>query len=212
MTRPIADPVPGQPVEAGWFESQVVALLPSLYATARRLTRNETDAEDLVADAVARAWVGREQLRDRTAFRGWLFRILTNRFLTEHRQHEAGARLEPLPEDEPPGEDHGFSLFERLHQPFLLWWGNPEQEFLDRLLREDLERALDSLPEPFRLVVVLVELQGLSYQEAAELLDLPVGTVRSRLARGRSRLQQALWEYARNPSPPARAGEPVEQP
>jgi RNA polymerase sigma-70 factor (ECF subfamily) len=187
-------------------------LVPSLYATARRLTQNETDAEDLVADTVARAWMGREQLRDRAALRGWLLRILTNRFLTERRRNRAGPQFESLPEDESEAAEPGFSLFERLHQPFLLWWGNPEQEYLDRLLQEDLERAVDSLPELFRIVIVLVDLQGFSYQEVAELLELPVGTVRSRLARGRSRLQEALWEYARHPSPPVRAAEPGEQP
>jgi len=212
VTTPATRPAPDRPPEAAWFESEVIALVPSLYATARRLTQNETDAEDLVADTVARAWMGREQLRDRAALRGWLLRILTNRFLTERRRNRAGPRFESLPEDESEAAEPGFSLFERLHQPFLLWWGNPEQEYLDRLLQEDLERAVDSLPELFRIVIVLVDLQGFSYQEVAELLELPVGTVRSRLARGRSRLQEALWEYARHPSPPVRAAEPGEQP
>lgn len=206
MTTPAASPAPDRPAEAAWFESAVVGLLPALYATARRLTRNETDAEDLVADTVARAWMGREQLRERAALRGWLFRILTHRFLTERRRTAARPRFESLPEDDPAAAEPGFSLFERLHQPFLLWWGNPEQEFLDRLLREDLERAVDSLPEPFRVVVVLVDLEGFSYQEVADLLELPVGTVRSRLARGRGRLQEALWEYACHPA--HRSGQP----
>ena len=96
-----------------------------------------------------------------------------------------------------PGEDDGFSLFERLHQPFMLWWGNPERQFLNDLLREDLERAVDSLPEEFRATVVLVDVQGLSYAEVGEALDIPLGTVRSRLARGRARLQRALWDHAR---------------
>jgi RNA polymerase sigma-70 factor (ECF subfamily) len=97
-------------------------------------------------------------------------------------------------------EDQGtaFSLFERLHQPFLLWWGNPEQAFLDRLLREDMARAIDALPHPFRVVVVLVDVQGWSYQEVADALAVPVGTVRSRLFRGRSALQRSLWEHGRD--------------
>jgi RNA polymerase sigma-70 factor (ECF subfamily) len=200
---PAARPETGKPAESAWFETELVALVPSLYATARRLARNEADAEDLVAEAVSRAWLGREQLRDRAAFRGWLFRILTNLFLTECRRRETRPPVEPLPEEDAGVQTSGFSLFERLHQPFLLWWSNPEQEFLDRLFREDLARAVDSLAEPFRVVVVLVELQGFSYQEVAALLEVPVGTVRSRLARGRSRLQELLWEYARTPARPA---------
>jgi RNA polymerase sigma-70 factor (ECF subfamily) len=93
-------------------------------------------------------------------------------------------------------DDHDdFSLFERLHQPILLWWSNPEQQFLDRLLRADLERAVDSLPENYRVVVVLADLQGLTYQEIADNLEVPIGTVRSRLARGRAMLQKALWRH-----------------
>jgi RNA polymerase sigma-70 factor, ECF subfamily len=85
-----------------------------------------------------------------------------------------------------------------LHQPFLLWWSDPEQAFLDRLLREDLARAIDALPESFRMVVVLAELRGCSYRTIAELLDIPIGTVRSRLARGRALLQKQLWTQAQD--------------
>ena len=81
-----------------------------------------------------------------------------------------------------------FSLFERLHQPILLWWGNPEQEFLNGLLREDLQHALDLLPEQYRTAVVLVDIHEMRYSEVAECLGVPIGTVRSRLARGRGLL------------------------
>jgi RNA polymerase sigma-70 factor (ECF subfamily) len=90
-----------------------------------------------------------------------------------------------------------FSLFEHLHQPILLWWGNPEQDFLNRLLRDDLVRAIDGLPDPYRTVVVLVDVREMPYREVATALNVPIGTVRSRLARGRSMLQKALWENAR---------------
>lgn len=182
------DPTPD---DRAWFEREVLALLPALLATARRLARNGGDAEDLVADAVARAWVARGSLADRGRFRGWMFRILSNCFLGQCRSRARRPAEEPL-------EEEGFSLFERLHQPFLLWWGNPEQEFLERLLREDLERAVDALPPAYRIAVVLVDVQGFSYQEVAGLLGVPVGTVRSRLARGRALLQRALWEHARD--------------
>lgn len=96
------------------------------------------------------------------------------------------------------GEGEPFSLFEKLHQPFLLWWASPEEEVITKLLREDMERALDALPEVFRIAIVLVEVQGYSYGEAAELLGVPIGTVRSRLARARAQLQRALWQHAKD--------------
>jgi len=93
-------------------------------------------------------------------------------------------------------DEQRFSIFERLHRPVLLWFATPEQEFLDSLLRDDLDRALAALPEHYRLVVVLADVEGLTYGEIAATLDVPVGTVRSRLARARSALQRALWSVA----------------
>jgi RNA polymerase sigma-70 factor (ECF subfamily) len=176
-----------------WFEHEVVALLPALYGTAVRLARNTADAEDLVADAVAKAWQARGSLQEASSFRGWLFRILMNTFLSDCRSRASEPAVETLLAESEEGES--FSLFEKLHQPFLLWWGNPEQDFLNRLLRQDIENAVERLPVPYRMVV-LAELQGLSYQEIAEALEIPVGTVRSRLARGRGMLQKALWKHA----------------
>lgn len=179
--------------DCDWFEREVVSILPDLYGMALRLARNSADAEDLVAEAVAKAWAGLDSLADRSRFRGWLFRILTNVFISDCRSSQRRAVHESMNE-----EGEGFSLFERLHQPFLLWWGDPEQEFLNKLLREDLEKAVDSLPEAFRVVVILADLQGFSYQEIADTLDVPIGTVRSRLARSRALLQKALWEHAKD--------------
>jgi RNA polymerase sigma-70 factor, ECF subfamily len=185
------------PCEVGdtvWFSDAVVELLPELYGTARRLTKNAADAEDLVAEAVAKAWRGCGSLSDRNAFRHWIHRILANTYTSWWRS----ARLRPVEEPlmDEGSTDESFSLFERLHQPFLLWFSTPEQEFLNKLLREDLERAIDRLPETFRVAVVLADVQGLSYQEIADTLGVPIGTVRSRLARGRAALQKALWQHA----------------
>jgi RNA polymerase sigma-70 factor (ECF subfamily) len=180
--------------DQGWFEAEVEACLPGLLATARRLTRDRADAEDLVAEALVKACRCVHTLRERAAFRGWMCRILTNTFLSLRRAEAARPATEPYEQGEDEGES--FSIFDRLHQPFLLWQANPERDFLNNLLREDLVAAIDGLPEVFRVVVVLVEVQGLSYQEVAEALDVPIGTVRSRLARGRSMLQKALWTQA----------------
>ena len=176
--------------ERAWFEQVVLGLLPELLGTARRLTRNAEDAEDLVAEAITKAWIHRSSLRERDRFPAWMHRILTNLFLSRRRAEAS------RPEEAGLDEEAEFSLFERLHQPFLLWWGSPEQDFLDRILREDLLRAIEALPERFRIVVVLADLQGLSYGDIAGSLEVPIGTVRSRLARGRALLQKALWEHA----------------
>ncbi|HKE46059.1 MAG TPA: sigma-70 family RNA polymerase sigma factor [Steroidobacteraceae bacterium] len=178
--------------DRAWFERSIVELLSDLFGTALRLTRNRADAEDLVADAVAQAWTHLDDLADRAHVRGWLFRILTNAFLSARRTRARRGVHESL---DCEGEDE-FSLFEQLHAPILLWWGTPEQEFLNRLLREDLTRAVDELPEAFRLVVVLADMQGYSYQDIAATLQVPIGTVRSRLARARALLQKALWVHA----------------
>lgn len=175
-----------------WFAEQVEASLGDLFGAAVRLCRDRTDAEDLVATAVAKAWEALPSLEDRRRLRGWMFRILSNTFLSQRRSARAQVAHEPLD----TVAEETFSLFERLHQPILLWWGSPELDFLNRLLRDDIERAIDSLPEGFRTVVVMVDVQGLTYRDVAEILDLPIGTVRSRLARARSRLQRALWEHA----------------
>lgn len=173
-----------------WFEHAVLDVLPELLGTARRLTRNSEDAEDLAAEAITRAWLHRSSLRERDRFAAWIHRILTNLFLSRRRAKAS------QPEEAGLDGEEEFSLFERLHQPFLLWWGSPEQAFLDRLLREDLIRAIKALPESFRIVVILADVQGLSYGDIARSLEVPIGTVRSRLARGRARLQKALWDHA----------------
>lgn len=177
------------------FEREITGLLDDLYGAALRLCKNRSDAEDLVAEAVTKAWANLAALQDKQCFRAWIFRILTNTFFTECRRRRT-VSLEELAGAEEESEDAPFSLFERLHQPFLLWWGNPEQEFLNKLLREHLERALDELPEAFRVVVILAELEGFSYQEIASMIEVPVGTVRSRLSRARSLLQKSLWQEA----------------
>lgn len=175
-----------------FFEAEVERLMDRLYGAALRLTRNRTDAEDLVAETLARAWEKLPVLQDRQAFEKWVFRILVNLFLSERRKRQTRPCEVAADRD---GEQQ-FSLFEKMHQPFLLWWGNPEQELLDKLLREDIEKAVEELPEDFRLVVIMVELWEFSYAEAAETLEIPIGTVRSRLSRGRSLLQGALWRHA----------------
>jgi RNA polymerase sigma-70 factor (ECF subfamily) len=187
--------------DSKFFRAEIERLTDRLYGAALRLTRNAADAEDLVSEAVMRAWAAFGQLKDRQSFPRWIFRILANTFVSARRHTRPELHAAAL-ED---GEDH-FSLFEQVHQPFLLWWGDPERDLINKFLREDLECALDGLPDGFRAVVVLVEIQGHSYAEVAEMLDVPVGTVRSRLSRARAALQRALWRQAQEAGLPQKAG------
>jgi RNA polymerase sigma-70 factor (ECF subfamily) len=183
-------------VSREFFECQVLDLLGCLHGVARRLTCHDADAEDLVAETVARAWRARDTLHSQEAFRSWIFRILNNTFISERRRQAARPQTESL-DCEEDGDEADFSIFEQLHQPFLLWFSTPEQAFVDGLLRADLERALARLPEAHRMIVVLSDLEELNYAEIADLLGIPIGTVRSRLARARCKLQKILWEQAR---------------
>lgn len=183
--------------DRNFFEEQVTGLLDQLYGAGLRLAKNREDAEDLVAEAVAKAWVSRRSLKDPKNFRSWIFRILTNTFISNCRKRAVRPQTETF-DEHPSDAETTFSLFEELHQPFLLWWGNPEKDFLNKLLSQDIEQAVDTLPEAFRTVIVLSDMQGFSYQEISQILKVPLGTVRSRLARGRGLLQKALWEHARD--------------
>jgi len=180
------------------FSRHVENCTDSLYSLALRLTRNNADAEDLVADSVTKAWSAFESLEDRNRFRPWLFRILHNCFISSYRKKSVRPvehAYNDLVDDD--SHDDLTSLLIKQPDEFLLWWSNPEREFVNSLLGEDIMSAIEMLPEAFRITVLLVNVEGLSYDEAAEVLDVPPGTVRSRMKRGRTLLQKSLWEHAR---------------
>jgi len=182
-----------------WFSQCIQENSDSLYALALRLTRNTADAEDLVAESVAKAWSAIGTLEDRKLFRRWMFRILHNGFISDYRKKSVRPR--EIAYEEPSTYAEGADVESVLtSQPdeFLDWWASPEQEFVNRLLGEDIMAAIERLPEPFMIVVILINVEGLSYDEAAEVLNVPAGTVRSRMNRGRTLLQKALWEHARD--------------
>ncbi len=179
------------------FKQEVSENMDALYGTALRLTRNPADAEDLVADAVTKAWAALDGLEDVARFKAWIFRILTNTFISDYRKSKNTPQMESFDGDGQGDDGDGnFSLFEKLNQPFLLWWNNPEQEFVTKLLRRDISNAIDQLSDEFRAIVVLVDVEGFSYRETAEITEVPIGTVRSRLKRARGQLQRALWTQA----------------
>jgi RNA polymerase sigma-70 factor (ECF subfamily) len=180
------------------FEQEALALLDRLYATALRLTRNEADAEDLVQDTYVRAFRSAGQFEAGTNLRGWLFTILHNTFLNERRDRgrDPVAADSEAVEQAPDAAGHAW---------------NPEERLLRGSMDTDLKAALDSLPEAFREAVWLRDVEQFSYDEIAGIADVPIGTVMSRISRGRRMLYDQLVarsaRFARRASAPG--GEPA---
>lgn len=171
------------------FEGLALAHVDPLYSAALRLTKNDRDAEDLVQDTFLRAYRFFDKFERGTNIKAWLFKILTNTFINRYRRTVKERSIVE-------GSERN-----AVHERFVSreaaeLAANPEQFFFDRLLSDDVLQAVDSLPIDFRLVVILADLQEFSYKEIAEILDVPVGTVMSRLFRGRRLLQKALANYA----------------
>ncbi|MFN2526820.1 MAG: sigma-70 family RNA polymerase sigma factor [Actinomycetota bacterium] len=173
------------------FQSEAIPLLDSLYAAAMRMTRNPADAEDLVQDTMMRAYRSFNRFEPGTNLKAWLFRIMTNAYINTYRKRQR----EPQKLSQEDVED--FDLYRQLKDHDPRFSETPETLVLDSLLDADIARALDELPEQFRLAVILSDLQDFTYAEMAEIMDVPMGTVMSRLHRGRKALQRRLWELAR---------------
>jgi len=171
------------------FEALALTHLDSLYASALRLTKNERDAEDLVQDTCMRAYRFFDKFERGTNIKAWLFRILTNTFINRYRR-----KVKERVATEGPEQEAVQALF--FSQDATDQASNPERFLFDRLLSDDVLRAIDSLPIDFRMVVILADLQEFSYKEIADILTCPVGTVMSRLFRGRKLLQKMLRDYA----------------
>jgi RNA polymerase sigma-70 factor (ECF subfamily) len=172
------------------FDSLVMPYLDSLYNTAYRMTRSAEDAEDLVQETYFKAYKYYDKFEEGTNLKAWLFKILKNTFINNYRKK----KLEPRSVDFAEIEDS----FERIvrrdsSEPP----ADPESEYFNGVLDDDVRKALESLPYDYRMVVILADLEDFSYKEIAEILDCPVGTVMSRLYRGRKLLEKALLKYAR---------------
>ena len=182
-----------------YFSNCVEENMRSLYALALRLTCNSADAEDLVAETVTKAWSAIHTLDDRNRFRPWIFRILHNGFISDYRKKSVRpveTSYDELADDN--SKEQVASILMQQSDDFQQWWANPVDGFANNLLGEDLVRAIESLPETFRVTVLLINVEGLSYDETAEVLNISAGTVRSRMNRGRTLLQKALWQHAKD--------------
>ncbi|MFN2543510.1 MAG: sigma-70 family RNA polymerase sigma factor [Actinomycetota bacterium] len=171
------------------FERDAMSLLPSLYAAALRMTRNPADAEDVVQEAYLRAYRGFSGFKEGTNLKAWLYRILTNTFINEYRKKKREPQT--VSDEEVPD----WYLYERLGGEGAV--ASAEATVLQAIPDEDVQAALDSLPEGFRLAVWLADVEGFSYREIAEIMDVPIGTVMSRLHRGRKALEKLLWNKVR---------------
>src|SRR3982751_58246 len=187
------------------FESLALEHLDPLYSAALRLTKNERDAEDLVQDAFLRAFRFFDKFERGTNMKAWLFKILTNTFINRYRRRVKERTVVEGAAREQSSEK--FIVRDTSESAV-----NPEQYFFDRLLSDDVLRSIDALPIDFRLVVILADLQEFSYKEIAEILECPVGTVMSRLFRGRKLLQKTLREYAEGQGVFRHDGAPVVAP
>lgn len=171
------------------FEAEALGHLDALYGVACRMTKNPADAEDLVQDTMIKAMRARHQFQPGTNLKAWLFKILTNTFINRFRR--GGLERSIL-----EGKEHAPLAEGWVGAASVNGMRDVETQALSPLVGAEIERALDELPEEFRLAVVLSDVEELSYKEIAEVMGCPVGTVMSRLHRGRKLLQAALYEHA----------------
>jgi RNA polymerase sigma-70 factor (ECF subfamily) len=171
------------------FTTEAMQYAQSLYSTALRMTRNQSDAEDLVQETYLKAFRSYGSFEAGTNLKAWLFRILTNTFINTYRAKQR------RPQESDLGSVEDLFLYKRL--PSLAGLSeSAEEQLLDLFPAAEVREAIENLPETFLLPMLLNDVEGFSYKEVAEILDIPIGTVMSRLHRGRKTMQEALYDYA----------------
>ena len=174
------------------FADVAMEHMPSLYTAALRMTRNPADAEDLVQETYLKAYRAFNSFTEGTNLKAWLYRILTNTYINTYRAKKR------RPEESDIDDLENFYLYRRLGGLEGASAGrSAEDEVLDHFTETEVKEAIEALPEQFRMAVLLGDVEGFSYKEIAEILDVPIGTVMSRLHRGRRALQKRLYEFGR---------------
>lgn len=166
------------------FEELAIQYMDSFYSAALRMTGDEIEAQDLVQDAYLRAFRFFDKFEKGTNFKAWFFKIIKNIYINKYRKESKAPQMLDVADAESSG--------------LLSTVETPEDQIFDKLLDDDIIKALDDLPEDFRLTLLMSDLQGFSYKEIADILDCPIGTVMSRLHRGRKLLRKNLYEYAKS--------------
>ncbi len=173
------------------FQDDAMQFAPQLYSAALRMTRNPADAEDVVQETFLKAYRAYASFEAGTNLKAWLYRILTNTYINRYRKQSR------RPDEVDLGEVEDLYLYRKIsaaNTPDSL--KSAEEAVLEGLVDEDVKAAVEALPERFRMPVLLADVEGFSYKEIAEIMDVPIGTVMSRLHRGRKQLQKALWKFA----------------
>ncbi len=185
---PPQPPQPPPPVDEkrASFEREALVHLDALYRVALRLTGNASDADDLVQETMLKAYRAWDQYEKGTNAKGWLLTILRHAFINEYRRRTRHPETVDVDTIEP------FAVFGEIQED------DPQGAFFDRIVDDEVLRAIDALPEAFRETLVLSDVEGMSYQEIGKILEIPVGTVKSRLFRARQMLQGKLYDYAVN--------------
>ena len=182
MANPV--PTPADSTRRAAFEKEALVHLDALYRVALRLTGNPSDADDLVQETMLKAYRSWEQYQPGTNAKGWLLTILRNSFINEYRRRTRHPETVDVDTIEP------FAVFQDIQEE------DPQGAFFDKIVDDEVRRAIDGLPDAFRETVVLSDVEGMSYQEIGKILGIPVGTVKSRLFRARQMLQAKLYDYA----------------
>ncbi len=174
------------------FERDAMQYTRQLYSAAMRMSRNPADAEDLVQETYLKAYRAYHTFQEGTNLKAWLYRILTNTYINKYRKDSR------RPSEVDLGTVEDMYLYRRLgSEESAEAARTTEDRVLDGLVESDIKQAVEELPESFRMPVLLADLEGFSYKEIAEILDIPIGTVMSRLHRGRKAMQKRLWEFAK---------------